>query len=110
MLKTIGDTKPAGFVDRIVAGCLIEYRLVDLDGWGFTLHDQDPFAMGIKDNDIGSLLQLVERQARFDLDQGLGKLLLLDQELDKMLSHPFFRSQHQVFLADLIKYEILTFL
>ena len=97
-------------MDRIVACGLIKHGLVDLDRGRFALHNQDPFSMGIEDNNISAFLQLVQRQTSLDLDQRLWKVLFLDKELYKVLSNPFFRSQHKMFLADLIENEILTFL
>ena len=56
VFQPVGNYKPFSFVHRIVAGCLVKYRLIDFDGRGFALYNHDALTLGIEDDNVGAFL------------------------------------------------------
>ena len=67
--QAIGDNQIGRFVYVIIAGNLVEYRLGQGDVGSFTFDDQKRLSLSIKNNNIRTLLGLVENQTTFGADE-----------------------------------------
>jgi len=110
VLKAVGDDEVFCFEGMIVDRRLPQGLLAHGQVGGLAFYDHPRFALAIEDHDVGTFLQPVELEAAFDADEGTRVLQGLDEVVHKMLPHPFFGCQHQIFFADAVEDQKLALL
>lgn len=63
MHQSVGNNDVRRPMNVVVATNLVEYRLGQWDMWRFALNQQKRLALSVKDQNIGSLLGLVQHQS-----------------------------------------------
>lgn len=105
MFHTIGHHKVGYLENGIIAGSLVESVLRKSDLRGLAFHDHQGFRHTVVDHNIGPPEHGIHPDVLLEHDQSGRHPAPVDQEHGKMLANPFFRSEHHIFFAYLIKNE-----
>src|SRR3569833_1208142 len=88
---------------HIIPCHLVECPLIYFYRGSFTFYQQYAFSFWIEYQDIRTPGFAVEFQATFKFDERSGITFLIDEILNKMLPHPFFRSDNNVPFSYFVK-------
>lgn len=104
MEHSVGKYQIIDIQSHVIANDLIKYLLINHHIRGFTLNDQQRFSKVIVNNDISSFFSFIKFKPSLNSHQRSRILLFANEEFDKVLAHPFFRSKCDKPLSGFIEY------
>lgn len=103
MLQAVGDDEIVYAQHHIVTRNLGKNLLGDFDVWGFVFHNDARTGLPVVDHRVATLGRAVQRERDFIGHQARRVMLVGDEVMHEMLSHPFFRGKGHVFTAQFIE-------
>ncbi len=107
MLYAIADQQQWNAVNTVVPRNLLKDLRPDPNGRTLEFCQQDHLAQGVEYDQIAPSGHTVQGKPTLRPDQGLRVIFRKDQMLDPVLSHPFLRCTHQMFLPQFIEDKML---
>lgn len=90
MGESVADDDIGCLMNVIIPRNLVEYGLCQRNLGGFTFDDQKRLALPVEDYNVGAFLGLVQEEPTLRPDQRFWVGVVREEQIDNMLTHPFF--------------------